>query len=260
MTPLRTVVFFLLVALAPFARALDAHVGANCDLGTFGVDDNREFLRFDRELRAALDKRDAAALSLLVQFPLRVSLGDDSAITLQDAPTLQKMFDRVFTPKLRAGVKAQTLDDLICKPSDGIGYFNGSLWAGLAGAGGKQFRLIVVNSPDASLAPKKAGDVEVACVTKQFRIVVDAASADKSRYRAWTLPHSILDKPDLELVGSRGMEGTSPCTSRYWRFDNKGTSYEVSQGGCGQDPSPQGARAHLDVAAGGVVKAQDWCF
>lgn len=261
MIALRTAAFLLFAAFAPSGHAADSHAGANCDLKEFGVNDNRGFLRLDRELRAALDKGDAAALSLLMQFPLSVNGADDSRISLRDAATLQKQFDRVFPLKLRDAIKKQPLDNLICKYGDGIGYDNGNLWVGLAGADHKQFRIVTINSPDAALAPVKKGEVSLACSTRQFRIVIDATGADgKVRYRAWNEPRSTIDKPDIELTGTHTMEGTSPCTHRIWHFENKDAVYDLSEPGCGAEPPPEEALADIIVTVGGQQRLQAWCF
>lgn len=261
MTALRTTAFLVLAAFAPFVRAADSHVGANCDLQEFGMKDNRSFLRFDRELRAVLDKGDAAALSLLVQFPLNVNGADDSRMSLRDAATLQKQFDRIFPRKLRDAIKKQPLDDLICKSSDGVGYDHGDLWVGLAGVDRKQFRIITINSPDAALAPAKKGEISLACSTRQFRIVIDATGTDdKMRYRAWNEPRSTLDKPDIELTGTHTIEGTSPCTHRTWHFENKDAVYDLGEPGCGAEPPPKDALADIVVTVGGQQRVQAWCF
>jgi len=261
MTALRAAALLLFVVVAPAIHAADSRVGANCDLKNFGVSDNGAFLRLDRELRAALDKGDVAALALLVQFPLNVNGADDSRTSLRDAATLQKQFERVFPRRLRDAIRKQSLDDLICKASDGVGYDHGNLWVGLAGAELKQFRIVAVNSPDAALAPAKKGEIELACSARRFRLVVDATGADdKVRYRAWNEPRSTLDKPDIELVGTHSSEGTSPCTHAVWHFDNKGAVYDLSEPGCGAESPPKDAVAEILVTVDGKPPVQAWCF
>ena len=262
MQPLRAVLSLLLAFAAAPAFAADSKLSANCDLQEIGVKDKTEFLRFDHDLRYALERGDAAALSLLVQFPLAVNFEDDSHISLSDAGTLQKQFDRVFTHELRAAVKKQSLDNLICKYTDGVGYDNGDLWVNLGGAGKKQFRVIAVNVPGAVvMSEKKAGEIDLACSTKQFRIVIDFTGNDsKVRYRVWNLPHGVHEKPDLELTGMRDIEGTSPCTHRIWEFHNANAVYALSEPGCGPDSPPAGAIAQLQVSVDGAQKLDAWCF
>ncbi len=54
-------------------------------LAILGARDRAEFLRFDSALNAALEKQDAAALALLVRFPLRVNQADGSRVSLDNA-------------------------------------------------------------------------------------------------------------------------------------------------------------------------------
>lgn len=261
MSALRAAAFLLILIVAPLVRAADSHLSANCDLQELGIKDKSDFLRFDRELRYALDKGDVSALALLVQFPLRVNYPDGSHVGLSDAATLQKQFDRVFPRELRDVVKKQSLDDIICKYSDGIGYDSGGVWVDLAGSGKKQLRVIAVNVPGVANAESKPGEIDLACSTKQFRIVIDSTGDEsKMRYRVWNLPHSAKEKPDLELTGKRDSEGTSPCTHRIWEFRNANVIYSLSEPGCGQDAPPAGALAQLLVWVDGKQQVDSWCF
>jgi hypothetical protein len=167
----------------------------------------------------------------------------------------------VFPRDLRDDVKKQSLDDLICKYSDGIGYANGGIWVDLAGSGKKQLRVIAVNVPGAEISESKSGEIDLACSTKQFRIVIDSTrSESKVRYRVWNIPHSTKEKPDLELTGKRDIQGTSPCTHRIWEFQNANAIYSMSEPGCGQDAPPAGALAQLQVSIDGKQKVDAWCF
>lgn len=251
---------FLLIAASVGRAAAWGEIDA-CVHEVVGGDDTTPFERFDHDFRTALEHRDTAAIALLTQFPLRVNFPDDSSITLADASTLQKQFDRVFTPVLRDAVRKQEMGDVVCKASDGIGYANGDVWIRPAGADNKQLRIVAVNVPGGALHPPKAGAIDLACSTKQFRILVDAApKADRWRYRVWNLPRSVNEKPDLELIGTRDIEGTSPCTHRIWRFKNANAQYELSEPGCGQDEPPKNAVAQLVVSIGGESKLESWCF
>jgi hypothetical protein len=249
----------LLAALTAHAQSEDR---SDCMREVTGSDDIKPFQRFDHDFRIALEHRDAAAMAQLAQFPLRVNFADGSNVLLTDPGTLQKQFERVFTPALRVAVRDQVPGDLICKYSDGFGYALGSVWVHPAGADGKQLRIVAVNVPGGALTESKAGAIDLACSTKQFRIIVDATGKTNAwRYRVWNLPHGLSEKPDLELTGTRDFEGTSPCTHRVWQFRNADATYELDEaGGCGPDAPPRNAAAQLVVSIGGETKLQSWCF
>lgn len=96
MTPRLLTRLPLIVVLT--ARTVFAHDGlARCDLVARGPGE-AAFLAFDRELRSALSSADAAALALLVKFPLRVNFPDGARISLHDPATVQLRFQEVFQP------------------------------------------------------------------------------------------------------------------------------------------------------------------
>ena len=259
MTRIGTLLILLLAATT--VDAADTAISAECVREVTGADDTGPAMRFDRDFRAALEHRDVAAIAALSQFPLRVYFPDGSNVMLGDPGTLQNQFERVFTPALREAVRKQKPDDLICKYSDGIGYAYGGVWVHPAGVEDKQLRIVAVNVPGGALHPSKAGAIDLACSTKQFRIVIDAAEKQNAwRYRVWNLPHSVSDKPDIELTGTRDIEGTSPCTHRVWHFENKNATYELSEPGCGPDAPPKNAAAHLTVSVDEQTKLESWCF
>jgi len=253
-------VFLALTLLATSVVAADSGVGNERDAQEVAPQSVAEFLRFDRELRYAVERNDMARLALLVQFPLRVNFADRSQIMLRDPLTLQKQFARVFTPDLLKAVKAQAFDNLSGSFYNGVSYGNGGIWVNLAGAEEKQFRIVAINVPGNS-PTAKAGDVELACSTKQFRIVIDStADESKARYRAWNLPRGLEEKPDIELVGSRHFEGSGTCGHRVWQFKNANAEYVLSQPGCGQDPPPERALADLQVLLDNRSQFVAWCF
>lgn len=69
----RGVIASLLILGAQPAGAGDTVLGRSCDLAQLGATDKQAFLAFDRELRVALSERDAAAIALLVSFPLHIN-------------------------------------------------------------------------------------------------------------------------------------------------------------------------------------------
>ncbi len=201
---------FAFLVLSTFAAtsnaSADTRLGDSCDLSIFGVKDKSEFLRFDNTLRSALSRRDAAALALVVKFPLRLNHSDGSSISLNDAATLQLRFAEAFPASLRGIVLAQKPDALFCR-SDGVMYGNGELWVGLGEAGeSPQFRVSAINLPgparQATAKPAEA-KVQLACSTDKFHIVVDRGPDRASRYRSWNKPHAPPDKPALELMGTQ---------------------------------------------------------
>src|SRR5512141_1446495 len=97
--------------LASAETAPDSGLGASCNLAVLGVTDKRDFLHFDRELRAALAAQDVAALSLLVNFPLRVNYAEGSTIALDNPAALQQRFAEIFSPRLRKIVGVQKVGD-----------------------------------------------------------------------------------------------------------------------------------------------------
>jgi hypothetical protein len=235
----------------------DAVLGASCNLAVLGVTDKRDFLRFDHELRAALATQDVAALSLLINFPLRVNYAEGSSIALDNPAALQQRFAEIFSPALRKIVSDQKVDDFFCKEDGGLMYGNGELWVQVLGSGARQrFRVAVLNVSAA--AAKPATQVQLACETAKYRIVIDTNAETTSRYRVWNKPRSAQDKPDLELTGTQDYEGTGSCAHRIWHFTNADTVYEVSEPGCAE--SPQGATAQLQVLLKAKSQLETWCY
>jgi len=60
---LSLVAVLLLLTPAAFSQTVD--LGENCNLVAIGATDTKGFLEFDRELRDALSRQDAAAMALL---------------------------------------------------------------------------------------------------------------------------------------------------------------------------------------------------
>jgi len=240
----------------------DTRLGDGCDLSIFGVADKSEFLRFDSALRSALDKQDAAALALLVQFPLALNYADGGRVTLNNGAALQKQFADAFSPALREIISQQKPEALFCK-ADGVMYGNGEIWVDRVGKGkAQQFRIIAVNEPDGS-APKtqpEAAKVQLACSTDKFHIVIDSGTGDVPRYRSWNKPHGPPDQPALELTGTSGGEGTGACFHRIWRFKNRNADYVLSEPGCSEGSVPDKAKAQLEVLIGGKSQLTSWCY
>lgn len=252
--------FFSLVAV-PVAIA-DTRLGDSCDLSVLGLTNKDDFLRFDRSLRSALEKRDAAALALVVDLPLTLNYADGSHVSLNDAATLQLRFDEAFPPALRKIVLAQKPEALFCK-YDGLMYGNGELWANLVGdSKAQRLRVVAVNLPDSAADKQKPGarKVQLACDTDKFHVVIDG-SDDAPRYRSWNKPHAPPDKPAMELIGTGGSEGTGVCSHRNWKFKNGTVEYSlVENRGCSDGSNPANARAQLEVLIGDKSPLTSWCY
>jgi hypothetical protein len=259
---------FLCMLLSMLAAALpvgaaDTRLGDSCDLAALGAGDTQDFLRFDRELRAALEKSDAAALASLIQFPLRVNAANGSRQSLNNPAAVQENFARVFPPPLRKTVLDQKSDSLFCKSDGGVMYGDGEIWVDRIGADADaRFRVTTVNVPSAvgSATANMAGQVQLACATPTVRIVIDGGANHSPRYRAWNTPRSIAEKPDIELVGIAGGEGTGSCFHRTWHFTNGNAEYGISEPGCSGGSTPEHAQAQLDVLIGGKSQLTSWCF
>ena len=258
---------FALLLLSIFAAVSNAHadtrLGDSCDLSILGINDKTEFLRFDSALRSALKGRDAAALALLVQFPLALNYPDGSHVSLGNAAALQKQFDEAFPSTAREIVAGQKSDALFCKADGGVMSGNGELWVDLVGEGKtRQFRIIAVNVADDAEKPGKPGEakVQLACNTDRFHIVVDADGSGVPRYRSWNKPHAPPEKPALQLKGRDDGEGTGSCFHRIWRFKNANADYVLSEPGCTEDKVPGNAKAQLEVLIGGKSQLVSWCY
>jgi hypothetical protein len=254
----------LLAAAALTPARADTRLGDGCDLAILGARDRAEFLRFDSALNAALEKQDAAALALLVRFPLRVNQADGSRVSLDNAAALQSHFAQAFGPAVRAAVARQKPESLFCKADGGVMYGDGEVWADRVDVGrGQQFRVTTVNVPAGAAAAKAPAATEpkplLACSTDKFHVVIDGREDTAPRYRSWNKPHAPPDAPALELVGKAGGEGTGSCFHRIWRFRSGNVDYVLSEPGCGPD-TPKGARAELEVLIGGQSRLQSWCF
>jgi len=253
----------LAVLAAHPAVAANTKLGPSCDLEPLGGTDKQEFLRFDRELRDALAKRDAVAASFLVQFPLRLNYADGSSLSLNNAAALQKRFAEVFNERVVAAIRAQKPDEIHCM-DQGILYGHGELWADYAGEGAAQrYRVVVVNlpAPPGVGAGPSAPTPEFICDAEKHRVVVDKDAKGTWRYRAWDKPRPLTDPPSLVLAGGKvESEGTGRCRYSWWTFGKGTTEISVSELGCTEGKEPAGARGTLDVSVGGKVSQHWYCF
>lgn len=252
---------FLLVFLLLATRTATAQE-ARLDqcLENLGASNKAEFLGFDRELRAALLKEDSVSMTVLVKYPLRVN-EDGGTISIEDPAALQTRFQDLFPPPVRSAVVSQKPEELICR-SDGIGYANGSIWVNVVRQGKLPRYVITSVNPPTTGTPKTAG-MEFVCRAENHRVVIDADTTGKVRYRSWNRPRALTDKPDLELPsGTSDFMGRGACAYRIWSFRSGVTEYTVEELGCfpNSNRPPTGATGELSVAIGGVRKSVWWCY
>jgi hypothetical protein len=235
-------------------------VGDGCDLSVFGEKDATRFLMFDRDLREAIEKKDAGKLALLVDFPLRID-DDHGAIFIHDAASLQGHFELAFPPAIRQAILSSTRDEIGCNYA-GIDYGDGRVWVNVTDRG---FFLMTVNlPPDKSSQTQEPNAVRLACHTKQMRVLIDSTKGAAQRYRSWSFARSLSGSPDREIGGgTESIEGTGPCAHRFWTFDDAKTKITLEAPGCygDNDGPPQGAQAQLSVFdRSATPPAPEWCF
>ena len=234
-------------------------IGKNCDLAMVGATDKNSFLEFDRELRYALANHNAGIMAVLVKTPLQVN-DDRGSYFLQDPKSLQLRFDEIFPSNLRETVLKGRPEELTCL-ADGVMYGAGNVWIELTG---QRYAVASVNVPNAGNRKGSPSiNIEFACNADKRRVIVDTVGNNAPRYRAWTKPHSVLDKPDLEILDGRWeSQGSGSCRYSMWTFRSNGVSYSLEgPGGCfeqGHEP-PSNANGSLTVSVAGKPDVSWWC-
>lgn len=254
-------------AEAPDPQASDIAVGEDLIAGANAERWSPDLDRLHRELRSALARGDAIAMSLLVNFPLRVNFDDGSTILIADERTLRIRFEEVFPKAFRSAVLERDKTELDADGSIGGDYMiaDGSVWMKrFGGEIGSRWRVDAVNvsMPHHASASKRA--VLYACETAKHRIVIDETDGKKPlRYRAWNKPHFPPDPPDLTLSGgNEQVAGTGPCSSSTWTFSKGHTTIQVQESRCtaGSDAPPDDTRAQVVIAVDGKAKQVSYCF
>jgi hypothetical protein len=220
------------------------------------------FEKFDKELRAALRKQDAVALSFLVKFPLRVNDAGGS-ISLNDAAALKTHFQDVFTPAVCKEILDEKNDHVGCNDK-GIMYGPGTIWVNATVLG---YAIDVVNRDAAPPYPANSWNgakINYVCQTQTHRIVVDTVAGGMLRYRSWNKPRSVIDVPDLEITKGVGtFEGTGVCAYPVYTFKNGTAIYQVEGVlGCFGDSNgpPKDATGHLEVTVADKPVTDFWCY
>ncbi len=258
---LRLAVFLAVVPIFT-ANAADTVLGPSCNLAVVGATDKQPFVRFDKELRAALSRQDVAAIALLVSFPLGVNYRDGTKISIDNVKGLQTRFAEVFPPRVRSAILNQKLSDIFCKDT-GIMYGRGEVWirADAAVARG-HYRMTTINlpPPNGRWVPYKQIGLQFVCETEEHRVVIDADASGKLRYRSWNQPRAITDKPDVEITsGKLSFEGSDPCTHAIWTFQKGKTQFSLSELGCTDGSEPKGSTGELTTSIDSNLQETSWC-
>jgi len=260
---------FSLLSASPFWSSAFAgsRFGEGCDLSVLGVQDDTGFMRFDNALREAVTSRNAAALAKLAQFPLRLNRPNGESVSVGNAAALQSRLGNAW-PGLQKAVDAKPPGELFCN-AEGVMYGDGEIWANPGSGAAAPFRISSMNLPEphaaasdrpAARAIGPDGQVQLACSTDRFQIVIDEQANETSRYRSWNKPHAAPEDPAIELIGRANFEGTGACAHRVWDFRNGNADYVLGEPGCGDGSAPAKAKAQLEVLIGGKSQLKSWCY
>jgi len=216
---------------------------------------------FDATLRVALDKRDYSAVSLLIEFPLRVNYRS-GPIAIVSPIALKSRFEQVFTSKVRKAVLEQKPQDLMCMPMGGVGYGRGDLWVDIVNTAPHARYAIQSVSPDPIQSKGELAEgVVFVCNAAQHKIAVDYTRTTGFRYRSWNIPRSATDPPDLTLShGDAKNEGTGPCVRSLWTFTQGDIEYSVGGLGCSDGRGGPDAKGILTVTRGDRVLLNGFCY
>jgi hypothetical protein len=103
--------------------------------------DNREYRTFLARLQGAVRANDRSAIVGLISFPLRVNY-KSGARSYRDARSVERDFDRIFTPQVRRAILNQSPDRIFSRDI-GAMVGDGELWFDHISPG--QVRIIAVN-------------------------------------------------------------------------------------------------------------------
>jgi hypothetical protein len=256
----------LAILLAVSARptgARDSILGSSCDLAVAGGGDVQGFLAFDREFRSALMRQDAVAMAFLVRFPLRVDHPEGYSTSLEHPAALQALFAETFRGPVREVILKQKPESIFCK-SSGIMYGSGEVWVQATKQGkDPRYQVVCVRTSVGGVGKSEFTPPRIAfiCDADRHRIVIDQASYNTARYRAWNKPRALAEQPDLEIsAGQIEGEGTGPCVHAYWKFRRDTTEYVVSDLGCTDGREPPGAIGNLEVYRDSKLLHRWWCY
>jgi hypothetical protein len=241
-------------ALPACAQTQDLSEGCVSIVGENNV---KAFLAFDADLRAALKKGDAVAVSTLIEYPLRVNEAPGSGYSINDPGALYRHFHEVFPERV---ISAVMKNHLFCI-QDSMMYGNGEVQVHVTKSG---FGVGTVNVESADASKTSQFAPVFVCRTERHSVLIEAGPKQRVRYRSWNAGHSVLGKPDLEVASGKGaVEGTGWCAHSEWTFKNANAIYTVSELGCFPDSNqpPQKARGQLSVEIEGQKDGTWWwCY
>lgn len=243
--------------LASGAGAWAADAAGSCPVTRSDAPHHAAWQRFDQELRVALAARDAAALALLVRFPLEVRR-DGGRVRIEDPVAWQQAFDVLWTPARVQAVLQTRWPSQNCR-GEALGYADGQVWAELdAGAGAAEPRIVALQLDSSGVG---AGP-QFVCRTPKYRVLVEQIGSARYRYRSWNQPHSLSAAPDLTLeAGPAALDfsGTGACATQGWTFRSGQVVYELTERGCTDSSVPAWVRGMLSVSVQGREVASAWC-
>lgn len=251
---------FVLLAVPVFSVAQTAAIVPSCSgakLTESAPPKALTFAKFDLEFRSALQQQDAAALALLIHFPLRVNTSKGT-IMIPDAASLAARFQEIFTPAVRREVLATTADDYICRYDKGVAYQSGRVWVSEAKYG---FAVWSVNVPDPE-QKVKTPRLTYTCQTDTHRITIEELASGAYRYRSWNKPKPLTDSPDVDIsTGKQSFGGTGICAVPVYTFTNGNIIYEVDAAiGCTDGKEPKEATGRLSVSKNDKQITDTWCY
>jgi hypothetical protein len=246
----RALKFVSLIAVLILACAFGARAQQACDFPTAASRD--AFLRFDRELRAALNDNDVGKVALLVSYPLRVNDPNGNYV-IEDAASLARRINSVFTPQIREAVLAKSAQSLSCTPQ-GVLYGKGEVLVPFSEHG---YGISTINIPGED---KRTDQVQFTCNFSKGRAVAEGSGDKNLKLRLWTGGRLLTDEPNVQITnGSSAMEGTQECAHRFWTFEKDGTHYRLEQLGCTDDTPPNNAVGRFESHNAGEPETS-YCF
>ncbi|SDF86818.1 hypothetical protein [Paraburkholderia phenazinium] len=104
-------------------------------------------------------------------------------------------------------------------------------------------------------------NVAFVCDTDKHHVVIDHAADVTLSYQAWNKPHTVNQKPDIELhAGTEETIGTDPCVSTNWTFKRGNVEYWVSDSAtCTDGKPPRGAYGNIVVEINKQFVSRYWC-
>ena len=108
---------------------------------------------------------------------------------------------------------------------------------------------------------RTADKYEFFCSTAKHLVVIDLLAEGDFRYRAWNIPRTATESPDVSLgSGVYSLTGTRMCSHSEWSFRTGNVDYVVSDGvSCAESDPPVDATGRLAVFINGQLRSAYWC-